>query len=111
MGYATMVVLAITALCLVFGFALGFLRGFNRSVLRACLVVVSLVLAIALRSTFTSIIMGLDMGGETLADSLAASFSDGSLPAGLQDLIFVLVEIIIGLAGFFVCFLALLLII
>ena len=110
MGYATTAVLAITALCLVFGLALGFLRGFNRSVLRACLVVVSLLIAIALRSTFTSIIMGLDMGGESLADTLAASFSDGSIPASLQDLVLVLVEIIIGLAGFFVCFLALLLI-
>ena len=107
MGYATMAVLGITAFCIIAGFLLGFLRGFNRSFLRALLVVASLLLALALRSTFTNIIMNLDVGGETLADSLVNSMGS-DLPVALQDMIVVLVEIIIGFAGFFVIFAGLL---
>lgn len=105
----TMIVLLITAVSLVLGFLLGFLRGFKRSALRAVLVAVSLVLAIALRGAVTQIIMGLEIDGQTLQQSLVASFSDGSLPASLQDLIMVLVEIMIGVFAFFAVFAVLLL--
>ncbi len=106
----TMIVLLITAVSLVLGFLLGLLRGFKRSVLRAVLVVVSLVLAVALRGTVTQIIMGLEMDGQTLQQTLVASFSDGSLPASLQDLVMVLVEIMIGVVAFFAVFAVLVLI-
>ena len=107
MGYVSMAVLGLTAFFMFFGFLLGFLRGFNGSLLRVVLVLVSLGLAIALRSTFASTIMGIDVGGETLADNIAASVGD-SLPASLQDLVFVLLEIVLGFAGYFVIFAALL---
>ncbi len=100
----TMIVLLITAVSLVIGFLLGFLRGFKRSVLRAVLVVVSLVLAVALRGTVTQIIMGLEIDGQTLQQTLVSSFGDGSLPASLQDLVVVLVEIMIGVVAFFAVF-------
>ena len=109
MGYITMAMLGLTAFFMFFGFILGLLRGFNRSFLRLILVLASFVAAIALRSTFASIIMNLDVGGETLAQSIASGIGD-SLPSALQDIIFVLLEIVIGFAGYFVIFVGLLII-
>ena len=100
----TTIILLLTAVFLVLGFLLGFLRGFNRSVLRALLVIASLVLAFAFRGVVTNILMGLDIGGQTLKDSLVSAFSDGSLPASLQNLVMVLVEIMIGIVAFLAVF-------
>jgi len=103
----TTIILLLTAVFLVLGFLLGFLRGFNRSVLRALLVIASLVLAFAFRGVVTNILMGLDIGGQTLKDSLVSAFSDGSLPASLQNLVMVLAEIMIGIVAFLAVFLVL----
>ena len=103
----TTIILLLTAVFLVLGFLLGFLRGFNRSVLRAVLVIASLVLAFAFRGVVTNILMGLDIGGQTLKDSIVSAFSDGSLPASLQNLVMVLAEIMIGIVAFLAVFLVL----
>jgi len=103
----TTIILLLTAVFLVLGFLFGFLRGFNRSVLRALLVIASLVLAFAFRGVVTNILMGLDIGGQTLKDSLVSAFSDGSLPASLQNLVMVLAEIMIGIVAFLAVFLVL----
>ena len=100
----TTIILLLTAVFLVLGFLFGFLRGFNRSVLRALLVIASLVLAFAFRGVVTNILMGLDIGGQTLKDSLVSAFSDGSLPASLQNLVMVLAEIMIGIVAFLAVF-------
>ena len=105
MGYVTMGILAITAVFMLWGFLLGLLRGFNRSLLRAVLVVASFVGAIVLRPAFTKLVIDVVFEGANPAESFGIG---DSLPSALTDMISVLLEVIVGFAGYFVIFFALL---
>ena len=106
MGYVTLAFLAITIFCLGFGTLMGLARGFRRSLLRLGLILLSLFLAIVvLRKTFVNIIMNLDIGGQTLEEMLVEALNEsGTLPSSMMSLISALVEIIIGLVGYFVVY-------
>lgn len=109
MGYVTIGIIALTAIGLFFGMLFGAMRGRNRAILRLVLVLICVVAAILLRGVVVDFVMDINMGDGTLKDELVAAFNDGdmNLPQSMQDLIITLVEIIIGLAAFFVLFIAL----
>ncbi len=106
MGYLTLGVLALTVIALGFGTLFGMMRGRNRALLRLVLIIVCVGLAIALRGVVSDVIMGIDFGGETLKDMLSESLMQGdtALPESMQNLIFALVEVCIGLIAFFLLF-------
>ncbi len=106
MGYVTLAILGITLLCVLFGALLGLVRGFRRSLVRLILVIVSLLLAVfVLRKTFVNVIMNINVGGETLEQTLIGALNEsGELPASIMSLISALVEIILGLVGYFVVY-------
>ena len=108
MGYVTLAMLAFTAAALLFGAFFGMIRGRNRAILRLILVVISVVIAIALRGVLTDILMDLDLGDGTMKEMLMESFTSGDteMPESMINLVFVLVEIIIGIMAYFVAFIA-----
>lgn len=108
MGYATLAMLGFTAVALLFGAFFGMIRGRNRAILRLILVIISVVVAIALRGVLTDILMDIDFGEGTLKEMLMEAFTSGDteMPESMINLIFVLVEIIIGIMAYFVAFIA-----
>lgn len=98
------IVLAITAIGLLFGALFGLIRGRDRAILRLVLVIVSVILALALRGAVVDTIMNLEIDGESIQETLMEEFSSGedALPEGLQNLIFALIEIVAGFAVYFV---------
>lgn len=106
MGYITLAVLILTAIALIFGTLFGLGRGLNRSLLRLGLIVVSIILAIALRGVLVDVVMGINVGEGTLKETFAEMLTsgDGGLPESVQNLVFTLVELIIGLLVFVVLF-------
>lgn len=109
MGYISLGILAFTGISLFFGWLFGLMRGRNRAVLRLCLIVLSIVVAIFARETVVGIVMNLDLGGQTIPDIINEALNSGEtqLPQAIQDIVFALVEIIIGLVAFFIVLLAL----
>ena len=109
MGYISLGILAFTAISLIFGWLFGLMRGRNRAILRLCLIVLSVVIAIFARETVVGIVMNLDLGGQTIPDMINEALNSGEtqLPQAIQDIVFALVEIIIGLVAFFIILLAL----
>ena len=109
MGYISLGILAFTAISLIFGWLFGLMRGRNRAILRLCLIVLSIVIAIFARETVVGIVMNLDLGGQTIPDMINEALNSGEtqLPQAIQDIVFALVEIIIGLVAFFIILLAL----
>lgn len=97
-------VLGLTIVALFFGMIFGLIRGRGRAFVRLILVVVCAVLALALRGVVVEFVMNLTIDGVTLRDTLLESFSqDGaSMPASMQNLIFALIEIVIGFASYFI---------
>lgn len=110
MGYATLAVLGITAVALLFGTLWGLWRGRNRAILRLVLVVICAVAAFVLKDTVSGILMGVNMGSEgSLQDMLMGAFASGDaqLPESMVNLVFTLVQIMIGLVLFIVLFIVL----
>lgn len=109
MGYVTLAVLILTVAALLFGALFGMMRGGNRAILRLGLVLLSIVLAIVLRGAFVDTIMNINVGEQTLKESLVAAFESGDtqLPETICNLIFALVEILIGLVLYFALFIVL----
>ncbi len=104
MGTITLVVLALTAVGLLFGALFGLIRGRDRAILRLVLVIVSVILALALRGAVVDTVMNLEIDGATIQETLMEEFSSEgeSIPAGLQNLIFALIEILIGFVAYFI---------
>lgn len=109
MGYITLGVLAFTALCLFFGTVLGLMRGRNRSILRLILVVMSAVLSVMFKNKVVDVIMNFDYKGKTIKILISEFLNNGevAIPESIQNILFVLVEIIISIVVFFVLFLVL----
>lgn len=109
MGYISLGILAFTGISLLFGALFGLMRGRNRAILRLCLILLSVVVAIFARKTVVDIVMNLNVGGSTVLEMITEALNSGEtqLPQAIQDIIFALVEIIIGLVTFFIILLAL----
>ena len=109
MGIITLVVLGLTLVGLAFGALFGFLRGRERALLRLVLVVISAFLALALRGAVVDAVMNINIDGATLNETLMSGFSSGdaSLPDGLKNLVFALLEIVIGFVAYFILLFAL----
>lgn len=109
MGYISLGILAFTAISLIFGWLFGLMRGRNRAILRLCLIVLSVIVAIVARKTVVGIVMNLNLGDGTVMEMITEALNSGEtqLPQAIQDIIFALVEIIIGLVAFFIVLLAL----
>ena len=101
------IVLAITAACVLFGFILGIIRGFSRSLLRFLLIVACAAGAWFLRGLLTDIVMGININGQTLGDMIAEGLSSADLPSSVTSLVQTLARLIVGVALFIVCFLLL----
>lgn len=106
MDLATLIVLGFTAAAIIFGMLFGFMRGRNRAFLRLVLVILCVVLSVVLKDTFVSAAMDFDIGGTTINEIINEELMSGEekLPAQLQDLVYTLMEIIVGLVGFFLMF-------
>lgn len=109
MGYVSLAFIVLTAIALVFGTLFGMKRGRNRAILRLILIVICAVTAILLRGVIVDTLMGIKIEGKTLEETLLAAFNEGdvSLPASMQNLIFAMIEIVVGLVSYFVLFFAL----
>ena len=100
----SIVILAITAACVLFGIILGIARGFSRSLLRFFLIVLCAVGAWFVRAALTDTVMGIDINGQTLEQMISSSLSSADLPDSISSLVDSLVRIIVGVALFIVCF-------
>lgn len=109
MGYITLGVLGFTALCLFFGLLLGLMRGRNRSILRLILVVLSAVVSVKYKDKVVDAVMNYEYKGRTVKTALSEMLSSGevAIPESIQNILFILVEIIVSIAVFFVLFLIL----
>ena len=101
------IVLAITAACVLFGFILGVIRGFSRSLLRFLLIVACAAGAWFLRGLLTDVVMGININGQTLGDMIAEGLASADLPSSVTALVDTLARIIVGVALFLVSFLLL----
>ena len=109
MGYISLGILAFTGISLLFGWLFGLMRGRNRAILRLCLIVLSVIVAIVARKAVVGAVMNLNLGDGTVMEMITEALNSGEtqLPQAIQDIVFALVEIIIGLVSFFVILLAL----
>lgn len=100
----TMIVLGLTTVGLLFGTIFGFIRGRDRALLRLFLVLVSAALAITLRGIIVDFIFKININGTTIEETLLeALYSEiGAIPESMQNLIFALLDILLGLAIYFV---------
>ena len=99
----TLIVLAVTLVGLFFGALMGLIRGRDRAILRLILVVLSAVLALSLRGAVVDTLMNFEIEGATLKETMLDAFSSGEegIPAGLQNLVFALIEILVGFVSYF----------
>lgn len=106
MGYITIAILALTAISIIFGMIFGLKRGRNRAIARLILIVLSAALAFLLRGILVDVLMEINVGEGTIKEVLANALSGGetALPESLTNLVFALVELIIGLVAFMLLF-------
>lgn len=104
MGIFSLIVLGLTLVGMLFGTLFGLIRGRDRALLRLALIILCAILAIALRGTVVDVVMNINIGDGTIQETLTDAFAseDGSIPAGLQNLIFALIEILIGFVAYFI---------
>lgn len=105
----TYIVLGITVGCILFGFLLGLVRGFNRSLLRMIIVLACVAGAWLLKDVFVNLLLKIEIGGEPLEETISSLFvSEGSdLPESLVTFIFLLIQILLGVALFLILFILL----
>ena len=106
MGYIALAVLILTLVAWLFGGLFGLMRGLNRSLLRLGLIVLCVVLAILLRGVFVDLVMGINVGDGTIEEMIASAFvsEEMEMPPSVINLVFALVEIVIGIAVYYVLF-------
>lgn len=105
----SLIMTALTAVALVFGALFGMMRGRNRSILRLIMIIACIVAAFLLRGVVLDTIMGIETPEGTLKEMLVAGFNQGDnpLPQSIQNLVFALIEMLVGLVSYFVLFFAL----
>ena len=96
----------LTVVALVGGALFGLMRGRNRSILRLALIIVCIIAAVLMRGTLVDLLMGIETENGTLKETLVAAFNQegASIPVSLQNLICALIEMIVGLIGYFILF-------
>ena len=109
MSYLSLGILGFTLLYVATSTLLGLLRGRNRAILRLVLVLASAVLAVVLIDVLTPIILNIKIKGQPIKEALASALNSGetALPEKFQQIILTLVEIILGIAVFFIAFMLL----
>ena len=104
MGILTIVMIALSAVALVFGMLYGMGRGRNRSILRLILILGCIAGAIFLREPVVEFLMEIEVAkGETVFEMLYGSIA-GELPQGLSNFVVLLIGMIINLAIYFILF-------
>ena len=104
MGILTIVMIALSAVALVFGMLYGMGRGRNRSILRLILILGCIAGAIFLREPVVEFLMEIEVAkGETVAEMLYGSIA-GELPQGFSNFAVLLIGMIINLAIYFILF-------
>ncbi len=108
MGYISMGIVIFTIASVVLGALFGIFRGLNRSLLKLGFVIISAILAVVLRGVAYDIVMGINIGGQTINEVLLSmvSQSGSTMPENIQNLLFSLIEILVGLIIYFVLFFA-----
>ena len=109
MSYISLGILGFTLLYVATSTLLGLLRGRNRAILRLVLVLASAVLAVVLIDVLAPIILNIKIKGQPIKDAIASALNSGetALPEKFQQIILTLVEIILGIAVFFIAFMLL----
>ncbi len=102
----SLVMTELTIIMIVFGVLFGLIRGRNRSILRLIMIIGCIIAAYLLRGTVMKAIMGIETPEGTLKDLLLATFNQGeaALPQSIQNLVFALIEMIIGIVSYFAIF-------
>lgn len=102
----SLVMTELTIIALVGGIVFGLIRGRNRSILRLIMIIGCIVAAYLLRGAVMNAIMGVETPEGNLKEVLLATFNQGevSLPQSIQNIIFALLEMIIGIVSYFVLF-------
>ena len=104
MGILTIVMIALSAVALVFGMLYGMGRGRNRSILRLILILGCIAGAIFLREPVVEFLMEIEVAkGETVAEMLYGTIA-GELPQGFSNFAVLLIGMIINLAIYFILF-------
>ena len=104
MGIITIIMIALSAVALVFGVLYGMGRGRNRSILRLILIIGCIVGAIFLREPVINFLMEIEVGpNETFYQMLTTSLA-GEVPQGFGTFILVLVAMILNLIVYFILF-------
>ncbi|MBQ3235050.1 MAG: hypothetical protein IJA97_02705 [Clostridia bacterium] len=105
MGTLSLIVIGFTLLCVVIDGFLGLLRGRNRAILRLVLVLVSAVLAVLLLDAVVSMVLNINVGdGVPLKESIFSSDGGEPMPEELQNVVFTLIEIVVGIVVYFLIF-------
>ncbi|MBO7213949.1 MAG: hypothetical protein J6V66_00475 [Clostridia bacterium] len=105
MNYITLGIIAVFVAFAIFGGLLGCIRGRNRAILRFFLVLVSAAVSILLIDVAVSFVMKIEIEGKPVKEFIATSLSSGeSIPESLQNLMFTIVEVILGALVYFVLF-------
>lgn len=109
MSYLSLGILGFTLLYVVTSTLLGLLRGRNRAILRLVLVLVSAVLSVVLIDVLAPLILNIQIKGQPIKEAIASALNSGetALPEKFQQIILTLVEIILGIAVFFIAFMLL----
>lgn len=109
MGLVSMAILGFTALALLLGALFGLCRGCNRSLLRLILVIISVVVAFLFKDKIIDIIMNIQTGEGTVRQAVNSAVLEAGVdfPESVLNLIFAIIEIIMGIVVFYLVFLVL----
>ena len=102
MGLASIIVIALTALAIIYSTIVGMCRGRNRSILRLVLVILCGVGAFFLRETVANLLLNLEMNGETLGATITNAVAE--LPEEVIVLMTSLISVVLSLVVYLVVF-------
>ncbi|MBO5926222.1 MAG: CvpA family protein [Clostridia bacterium] len=102
----TTVFTSIILFLVVTGFLFGLIKGMARSIFSLILVVACLVFVFVFDHKLASLVMHLDVGGQTLKEALTSALSQTEGMGALVEKLVPLIEILIGVIGFIIVFIA-----